>query len=345
MRLQEVKSELSDTIEFYYTGRDALNALYRTLEEAKVSILLEFFIFDSDGTGKRFKDLLISKARSGLRVMVCYDSFGSIHSRKSFFKEMQLAGVRVSEFNPLFSAYGVTHFNHRNHRKFVVVDNKISFVGGVNIADRYFNGGKYALWRDTFARIDGCSLAEQLAVIFYNDFNHIYKSGGLVGEEWLKSKIASARSSVKILTPYFTPSKEMYKVLAAAVMRGVSIDLMIPYRTDSNILHYCNMSSVRHSLGIGVNVHLFYNGFNHSKVLVIDDAVAYVGSSNSDNRSLRLDYEVMAEIKTPEYVDLLLKRFVRDLKYCRNMTSVKDWQRPKRSVVYERMARMLYRFL
>lgn len=345
MRLQEVKSELSDTMEFYYTGRDALNALYRTLEEACESILMEFFIFDSDDTGTRFKDLLVSKAKAGLRVMVCYDSFGSIHSKRSFFKEMQLAGIRVSEFNPLLSPYGITHFNHRNHRKLAVIDNKISFVGGVNIADRYYTGGKYALWRDTFARIDGAGLAEQLAVIFYNDFNHIYKSGGLVGEDWLREKIAAAKSSVKILTPYFTPSKEMYKVLAAAVMRGVDIDLMIPYRTDSNILHYCNMSSVRHSLGIGVKVHLFYNGFNHSKMLVVDDSVAYVGSSNTDNRSLRLDYEVMAEIRNAEYVDLLLKRFFRDLKYCRNLYSVDAWQRPKRSVVYERMARMLYKFL
>lgn len=346
MRLQEVKTGQNDTVNFYFTGRDALNALYGAIESANSSVLLEFFIIDDDDSGKRFAELLEAKARSGVRVMVSYDAIGSSSTRKSFFKKMAAAGIMVSEFNPVFSVYGLGHINHRNHRKVAVIDKNISFVGGVNIADRYYDGGKYALWRDTFCRIAGEGTAEQLSALFYNDFNHIYKSGGLVGEQWLVSKISGARSSIRIVTPYFAPSKELYKVMASACMRGVSIDLMIPYRTDSNILHYCNMASIEACLEMGLSFHLFYNGFNHSKVLVVDDEIAYVGSANMDNRSLRLDYEIMAEIRNRDYVGLLLKRFSRDLKYCRNLLGPDDWkERPKRSRLYERLARLLYRFL
>lgn len=346
MRLQEVKTGLTDAAEFYFTGRDSLNALYGAIESARSSVLLEFFIFEDDEVGKRFKKLLEAKADSGVKVMLCYDAIGSSGTKRRFVKEMVSHGIRVSKFNPVFTAYGLAHVNHRNHRKIAVIDKSVSFVGGVNIADRYYDGGKYALWRDTFCRISSQNTAEQLSAVFYNDFNHIYRSGGLVGEEWLKSKISHARSSVKILTPYFAPSKELYKVLAAACMRGVAIDLMIPYRTDSDILHYCNMASVKVCLEMGMSLHLFYNGFNHSKVLIIDDSLAYVGSANMDNRSLRLDYEVMAEIRGAEYVELLLKRFFRDLRYCHNLMRPEDWkERPKRSRLYERMARLLYRFL
>ena len=346
MRLHEVKTGIDDALEFYYTGRDALNALYGTIEAAETSVLLEFFIIEDDEIGQRFEKLLCAKSKAGVKVLVCYDAFGSSGTGRKFFRRMADSGVRVSKFNPFFSAYGITHLNHRNHRKLAVIDKKVSFVGGVNIADRYFTGGKYALWRDTFCRISGEATAEKLSAIFYNDFNHIYRAGGFIGEEWLMSKLSSARKSVKILTPYFAPSKELYKVLAAACMRGVEIDLMIPYRTDSNILHYCNMASVKHCLGMGMRLHLFYNGFNHSKVLIVDDNIAYVGSANMDNRSLRLDYEIMSEIGNTKYVDLLLKRFFRDLKYCQNLESEEDWkERPKRSRLYERLARLLYRFL
>ena len=244
MRLQEVKAGKTDVADFYFTGRDALNALYGSIESARSSVLLEFFIFEDDETGMRFARLLEAKARAGVTVMLSYDAIGSRGVSRKFLKELAASGVRISCFNPVFSAYGIIHANHRNHRKLAVIDKSISFIGGVNVADRYYDGGKYALWRDTFCKISGTDTAERLSVIFYNDFNHIYKSGGLVGEDWLMSKISGARSSVKILTPYFTPSKEMYKVLAAACMRGVEIDLMMPYRTDSNILHYCNMASV-----------------------------------------------------------------------------------------------------
>lgn len=346
MRLQEVKAGKTDVADFYFTGRDALNALYGSIESARSSVLLEFFIFEDDETGMRFARLLEAKARAGVTVMLSYDAIGSRGVSRKFLKELAASGVRISCFNPVFSAYGIIHANHRNHRKLAVIDKSISFIGGVNVADRYYDGGKYALWRDTFCKISGTDTAERLSVIFYNDFNHIYRSGGLVGEDWLMSKISGARSSVKILTPYFTPSKEMYKVLAAACMRGVEIDLMMPYRTDSNILHYCNMASVENCLGLGMALHLFYNGFNHSKVLIVDDETAYVGSANMDNRSLRLDYEVMVEITGRESVEFLLKRFSRDLRYCRNLHNVGDWkERPKRSRLYERMARLLYKFL
>lgn len=346
MRLQEIRTSDTDKMDFYFTGRDALNALYGALESANESILLEFFIFDNDETGRRFRDLLVRKALQGLKVMVCCDSFGSIGSGSKFFRTMKNAGIRVSIFNPLFTVFGMIHFNHRNHRKLVVIDGKVSFVGGVNIADRYFYGGKYALWRDTFTKITSPSTADKLSYVFYNDFNHIYKSSALVGEEWLKAKIASAKVSVKIMTPYFAPSREMYKVIASACMRGVDVHLMIPMRTDSDILHYNNMASVKYALKIGMKVHLFYNGFNHSKVFAIDDIVAYVGSANMDNRSLRLDFEVMAEITSAQYVEMLLNRYERDIRYSRTLLSMSDWSdRTKRSVLYERLARMLYRFL
>lgn len=345
MRFQEVKTSADDKMEFFFTGREALNVLYSTLESARNSILLEFFIFNNDETGRRFGDLLAAKAASGVKVMVCYDSFGSFGSERKLFRRLRDAGVMVSCFNPLLSFYGIAHFNHRNHRKLVVVDGNVSFVGGVNIADRYYNGGDFALWRDTFTRITGAATAEKLSVMFYNDFNHIYKSGGLVGEDWLKSKLSSARRSVRIFSPYFAPSKELYKVLAVTVMRGVSVDLMLPRRTDSDILHYNNMASVGYALKIGLKVHLFYNGFNHSKMMIIDDT-AYVGSANMDNRSLRLDYELMAQVTVPEYVEYLSNRYERDLKYCRSYSSLAEWKsRPKRSRLYERMARLLYRFL
>ena len=146
MRLHEVKTGIDDALEFYYTGRDALNALYGTIEAAETSVLLEFFIIEDDEIGQRFEKLLCAKSKAGVKVLVCYDAFGSSGTGKKFFRRMADSGVRVSKFNQFVCAYGITHLNHRNHRQLAVIDKKVSFVDGVNIVDRVFTGGNYELW-------------------------------------------------------------------------------------------------------------------------------------------------------------------------------------------------------
>ena len=144
--------------DIYFTGGEALDAMYQAMESAEAHIHLQSFIIEDDSTGNRFKDLMIKKAKEGVEVRVMFDGFGSRALSKGFIKELKDANVEILNFSPFRWIFPKLIVNYRNHRKILVVDGKIGFLGGVNIADRYYNGGDFPEWRDTHLKLIGESV-------------------------------------------------------------------------------------------------------------------------------------------------------------------------------------------
>lgn len=369
--LQNLKNNYSfvgenDEIEFYFSGKEALEAMLAVVEKAEKHIHLQSFIFYNDTIGNRFKDALMEKARSGVEVRVMYDSAGCWGVKRRFFKEMRSAGVEVLEFSPIRILMPTSKMNYRNHRKILVVDGKVGFVGGVNIADKYIDGGVYEQWRDTQIKITGESvfalqqtfLLDRYFIInrhlprrkkYYptidtidNDSPHsreaVYSQIVSCGpdSDWSSimqcyfTMITNAQKSIYINTPYFIPSESLLNAIRIAALGGVSVNIMIPERTDLLLAHYGSMSYVAELLRAGVNVYLFKPGFNHSKSISIDGALCVVGSANMDSRSMTQDFEITAVLYDEKCAQTIESQFRKDASHCTRL-NLSKWEKRSRS--------------
>lgn len=383
--LQNLKNSYSfvgenDSVEFYFSGKEALEAMLSEVENAKHHIHLQSFIFYDDIIGSKFKNALISKAKSGVEVRVIFDSAGCWGVKNRFFKEMREAGVEVLEFSPIRILMPTSRMNYRNHRKILVVDGVVGFVGGVNIADKYIDGGVYEQWRDTQVRIQGESvfalqhtfLLDRYFIInqhlpkrkkYYPDFEK-GRSGFTTSArdqrvihsqiiscgpdgDWQSimqcyfTMITNAQKSIYINTPYFIPSESLLNAIRIAALGGVSVNIMLPQRTDLLLAHYGSMSYMTELLRAGVNVYLFKNGFNHSKSISIDGTLCVVGSANMDSRSMTQDFEITAVLYDEQCAQTLQKQFCRDIPQCTKLSLAKWRKRPRAQKVKEAVSRLV----
>lgn len=371
--------EDNDSIEFYFTGSEALDAMYSEIEKATHHIHLQSYIIVDDRTGERFKELLVKKAREGVEVRVIYDGVGSLSLNSCFKEELEEAGIEVLVFSPVkFSLKPM--INYRNHRKILVVDGKTGFLGGVNIADRYYYGTSIGQWHDTHIKIKGESVFS-LQVCFLMD-RHFIKSGGTKRRIRFKKKyyppldiesnnahikgkhlysqiissgpdsfwasimqcyfstITAAKKHIYIVTPYFTPCESILNALKIAALGEVDVKIMLPEKSDTKIAHWSTMSYISELLEAGVKIYLFKKGFNHSKVISIDGQMSIVGSANMDIRSFEHNFEVMAAIYNQECAGIIEKRFVDDLKSCRQVSAGKWAKREIGDKIKESFARL-----
>lgn len=315
-----------NNIKYYTNGQDKINDLISDLRNAKKTINLEYFIFASDDVGNEIMDILIDKAKEGVKVKLIYDSVGSMKARRSFFKKLKLAGGEVCEFFPPFLYIRLINLkmNYRNHRKVVVIDGKIGYTGGINISDNHMGrNDKLSPWRDTHIRIDGegvyglqnafldhwlfCKKGKINPETFMNDeyFPEIAGTGSTSmqvitsdpdsNEPNVKNAmvqmILSAKKRIVLQTPYFVPDDIFLEALKIAHRSGVEIILMIPKVPDKKVVYLGTLSYAKDLVDLGVKVYR-YNGFLHSKVLMIDDTAITVGSCNADNRSFALNFEL-----------------------------------------------------
>lgn len=357
----------NNKIEILAEGDATFEAMFEAINNAREHIHIEFFIFEDDLISNKLRELLISKAREGVRVRMIYDYLGSWVLSKRYLYSLRKAGVYARPFLPLKLRFGRSKINFRNHRKLLIVDGKIGFTGGLNVADRYVWGNTLGKWRDTFVRFEGAAVhgLQQIFLIdwyfveqklisdskyfpapaeFAENLIQIVSSGP--DTDWeaimqgISMAIMSAKKYVYIHTPYFVPTETILNAIQIVALSGVDIRLMIPEKSDSRLSDHCTSSYLKEILDAGVRVFRYNKGFLHSKAIVIDDFISIVGSANMDERSFTSNFEVNAFIYEKKTALELKNLFFDDLKNCYEIIS-DNWQnRPKHQKIKESVARL-----
>lgn len=360
---------VNNSIEVFTNGLDKFESFKRDLREAKSSILLQYYIFLDDKTGREISDILIAKAREGVLVKVMYDHVGSFSARNRFFKRMQEHGVETHPFFRVNFPQLANRLNWRNHRKIAVIDGEIGYIGGMNIADRYVDGLKGGkVWRDTHFRVKG-DIVESLIYSFAIDWNFLKKepyvpqvrpvesqlrnscgtqllTGGPT-EKWNNMSmcflraISSAKKSIYIQTPYFLPTDSLFHALQAAALSKVDVRIMIPDHPDSRLLRYASFSYVTQCLRAGIKVYLYEPGMLHAKAMIIDESFVTSGSTNFDFRSFENNFESNLLVYDKGFNRRMRDIFFDDIKKCRKV-NIESWRkRPVWQRLYESLFRLV----
>lgn len=356
--------------ELLVDGKNTFHSIYQAIDEAEDYVLVQFYIFRDDETGGELRRRLIEKAKSGVRVRVLLDNYGCLDLPGDFIEEMRAAGIEAELFMDITGEANRFQLNFRNHRKIVVVDGTVGFVGGHNVGDEYLGmHPELTPWRDSHLRIAGPA-AKALQVAFVEDWH--WATGEIPeGLDWsidpaefagetealilasgpsdpvetcsmfFLSTLYGARERIWIATPYFVPDDKIVTALQAAAIRGVDVRVLMPDLADSTLVKLSSYSYLEELDKVGVKLYRYQNGFLHQKVLVMDDELAAIGSANFDNRSFRLNFEVTGIIHDREFTDQVAAMLEEDFAISTRATA-KDYAEksfPFRLAV--RVARML----
>lgn len=342
-------------VDIFTDGKSKYDSLLRDIENSKETINILYFIIKNDDIGKKLVDALTKKAKEGVKVRVLYDHIGSFHTPSRMFNKLRKAGGKVTRFFPVsFGTY--CRINYRNHRKIVIIDGTIGYVGGINIGDEYMSRGKgkskkLRPWRDTHLRIVGTAVAF-LQERFLMDWYYAAKDESINQDSMLKKffsnkdckgnigmqvvasgpdssgeqikmgyikMINSAKDRVYIQTPYFIPDDSFLEAIKISAMSGVDVRVMIPLKPDKKFVYYATTSYIRDLLEYGIKVYL-YKGFLHSKTIAIDGKVVSIGTANMDIRSFSLDFEINVFIYNTEFSERCMKIFEEDMANSEVMT-------------------------
>lgn len=336
-------------------GIETFDTIIRELKKATRFIHLEYYIFDQDNIGKQVATILKDKAQSGVEVRVIVDDVGSWHLNNAFFKEMREAEVEIYPFLKVRFPFFTSRINYRNHRKIIVIDGKVGFTGGLNIADRYISGSPKlgGTWRDTHLRLEG-SAVNSLQSIFILDWYFVSRKrikdksyfpvhapSGNVAMQILSSSpdgdwktleqayfmaISQAKKSVYVATPYFLPTESVRMALAAVALSGIDVRIIMPGKSDAYMTQASSLSYVRGMLEAGVKVFFYQKGFIHSKVLIIDGELSSVGTANMDFRSFEYNFEVTAFMYNKNVAEQLEVSFAQDLQDSEEVI-LTEWKR------------------
>jgi len=319
-------------------GEQKFPVLLNAIKEAKDFIFIEYYIFNSDQIGMMVIDALIERAKAGVDVFLLYDAMGSSRKiKKPALKKMKEAGIQIAGFDPVRIPFLSNKINHRNHRKMLVVDGKVVITGGINIGDEYIHRSKkYGFWRDTSILVEGEAVRD-FSVLFAGDWffatgnrledERFYKSfktkedGGVqVVDSGPHSPMASvkesifrmimgAQKSVYIITPYLIPDFDLLSALRNAALSGVDVRIMVPGRADKQVVYWATESYFETLLEAGVRIYRYNGVFCHSKVIVVDEEIGSVGTTNMDIRSFYLNFEVNVMLYHTKSIQALLNDF------------------------------------
>lgn len=314
----------NNIVDLLTNGEEKIPKLIADIQSAQHHIHLEYYIFEEDTIGKKILDLLVEKVKQKVTVRIIIDDFGSskLAKKKAYYESL---GLYFEIFLPV-KFTSLANSNYRNHRKIVVIDGKIGYVGGINISDKYINTSSSKLyWKDTAVRIEGDAV-KILQMQFWLHWQNISEKSFSVINEYLpdletKDKkqpvtfafsspgnspayvmesmilsILSAQKSVWLCTPYFIPTEAFKTALLIAVSKGVDVQLMIPETGDSSVVQAATLSFLKPFVERGMKVHLYTKGFIHAKTICIDGLLSYVGTTNLDSRSFLINFELSALI-------------------------------------------------
>ena len=351
-------------------GKVTFEHIIAELEKAEKHIHLEYYIIDDDRIGNEIRKILIRKAREGLEVRVIYDDIGCWSLSDEYIVSLKTAGVQVFAFMPVRFPFFTNKINYRNHRKIIVIDGKIGFVGGLNIADRYISGSQeLGPWRDTHLKIEG-EAVYSLQSVFLLDWFFVSKknihdqdkyfppienvSDRLLiqivssgpDSDWASimqtyfSAIATAKSYIYISTPYFLPNECILTALRTAALSGVDVRILLPEQSDSKLVHWSSFSNIGQLLDAGIKIYLYRKGYTHSKLMIVDDVFCSIGTANMDIRSFDQNFEVNALIYDQRISIAMRKIFMNDIKDLQYL-NITDWEKRSRWVVFrESIARL-----
>tara|TARA_R110002096_G_scaffold24760_39_gene78132 strand:+ start:3718 stop:5130 length:1413 start_codon:yes stop_codon:yes gene_type:complete len=330
-------------------GKNTFKSIFDAVEQAQNYVLVQFFSIRDDGLGRDLRDLLIRKSREGVRVFVLTDDVGSWGLPDSYLAELHDAGIKAGRF--MDQEGGATRFqlNYRNHRKIVVIDGKIAFLGGHNLGDEYL--GKHPRltpWRDSHMRLTG-PIVKAVQIPFVEDWH--WSTGDLLDDlDWdigpddftgemeaiclpsgpadpietcslfFLTAINNARERVWLASPYFVPDDKIVNALQLAAIRGVDVRVLMPSIIDNQMVHYSSFSYLEPMDQAGVKTYRYLDGFMHQKVVLIDDDIAAIGSANLDNRSFRLNFEVTGIVHDKAFAAEVEEMLLEDLKKCEPAT-------------------------
>lgn len=340
-----------NNVEFFVNGEDKFAALKEDMRNAKKSIHIQYYIIKNDELFRSIVEILKDKVKEGVKVRILYDSMGCWKMRKKIWKQLEKEGIQCTEFFPALVGRLHLRINYRNHRKIVVIDDCIGYVGGFNIGKEYIDKDpKFGHWRDTHMRITGSSVtalearfildwnfADRKRLLSYEDYMdnlkmkhtgrspiQIITSGPDSHDEYIRNTyvrmIHKARKSIYIQTPYFIPDEAILNALMIAVKSGIEVNIMIPCMPDHPFVYWATYSYLGDMVMAGANCYTYNNGFLHSKGMIVDDRVLCYGTANMDIRSFALNFEVNAVVYDEKKAWEMVEIFHRDLEVCRQIT-------------------------
>ncbi|WAH58871.1 cardiolipin synthase [Pseudomonas silvicola] len=309
----------NNQVSLLINGKATFNAIFDAIREAREVILVQFFIIHDDHIGRELQALLLKKAAEGVKIYVLYDSVGSHALPHEYSDTLRKGGVKARAFATRSGWLNRFQVNFRNHRKIVVVDGLVGFVGGHNVGDEYLGGNpKLSPWRDTHVRITGpvvACLQESFAEDWFWASRKLpplilpetYADGGVLCQVlasgpadaqetcslFFVEAIHAATERVWITTPYYIPDEAVFAALRLAVLRGVDVRILLPSRPDHKVVYAASSLFAFEAVRAGVRMFRYGPGFLHQKVVLVDSEISAIGSANMDNRSFRLNFEIM----------------------------------------------------
>ena len=348
----------NNNVELLMSGKEKFARLFEDIRQAKQSVHLEYFNFRNDSIASLLFDILREKRKEGVEVRAAFDGFGNDSNNQPLKKEhldkLHADSIDIYEFDPIRFPW-VNHIWPRDHRKIVVIDGRIAYTGGMNVADYYIVGTEQVgEWRDMHCRIEG-SAVNDLQKIFVRFWKKLakeeltdpkYFQGTTAGNKMVGianrephtsneimrrfyvNALDNAKDSVKIINPYFMPTNKVIKALKRCAERGVKMDILISSRYDEPLTPDIVMYNMKKLIKRGAHVWRYRPGFHHSKIMTVDGKFCTVGSTNLDARGLRYDYEVNALIFDKQTTQELDQKFIEDTSKC-DYISMEEWKKSR----------------
>ncbi|MDQ0413647.1 cardiolipin synthase [Mesobacillus stamsii] len=352
-------------------GDETFSELKQKLREAEKFIHMEYYIFRSDRLGKEIIDILITKAKHGVEVLFLFDAAGSMKIDAADIKNMQHAGIQAAPFSPLKYGFFNQKFNFRNHRKIVIIDGEIGFVGGLNVGVEYLGEDeKIGFWRDTHMMLTG-EAVYTLHNVFLLDWEYVnrekilahqvaekklHESDELDGavqvvpsgpdtqqgimSDFYYTMMSCATKSIWIATPYFVPDEAIRTALRVAAAKGIEVRIIVPEINDSFLTQYASRSYFSELLRNGAEIYLYKKGFLHQKVIIVDGNIASIGTANMDMRSFHLNFEVNVFLFGSSSIRDLVAHYEQDLEDSAKLSPVQYYKRGLRERTKESFARL-----
>lgn len=364
-------------VEVFTDGRAKFEALAKELAKAEHFIHIQYYIIKPDEAFDMIKPVLIGKAKAGVEVRILFDSMGCRNMRRKHWKPLLDAGVQLAEFFPAKFKLFPLRINYRNHRKLVIIDGRVGFVGGFNIGREYLGMDSYfQYWRDTHLMING-SAVQALNVRFVLDWNfvtkqNLFQQDYFLNQEAVKPRddfayhgvgmqvlssgpdspvpnirnnyirmIHKAKKNIYIQTPYFVPDEPVLSAIQIAAMSGVDVRIMIPCKPDHMFVYWATYSYINDLLEAGARCYTYEPGFLHAKGITIDGVISCFGTANMDIRSFKLNFEVNTIIYDQNVTRHLECAFEKDMEECTQITSLEYGQRSRMIRFKEQVSRLL----
>ena len=347
-------------------GEETFERIFGAIADAENYLCVNFFIVKNDQLGTRFQQALIAKAQAGVKVYFLFDEIGSHKLPRRYLKELRAAGVECHSFGINRFWWSRFQLNFRNHRKIVVSDGKVAFIGGLNVGDEYLGRDqRFGEWRDTHLEMRG-PVVQAVQLVFLEDW--FWAANEVPDLSWetdleeadqvaaviptgpadpadswqlvVAEAANSARRKLWITSPYFVPDEGVLTALQTAAIRGVDVRILIPERADHLLVWLSAFSYYEQSIPFGVKLFRYQRGFLHEKVMLIDERLAAVGTANLDNRSFRLNFEITAFSADPTFVNEISQMLEEDFHHAREARVEDFTDKPFLSRAASRAARL-----